>query len=209
MAKHHYQGVRVRTPALRHMATHFKIVHVNICERLGHTGARIVPIPNNCKWINEYSYQWDDSIHIARDGIKFNMPPYMQRNSHGGGEAILWPPHSHRRIPTTGSLASLTQKWRPSQKSGDSFGNQLLSHSKTTQNPIYHAFQITRSDRHLDSSAVEAPPDQGHSDHVGQRSCWTPRCPVHPSDTEAIPWNYSGDAFRRDGRSAKTSPHKI
>ena len=110
------------------------------------------------------------------------MPPYRQRNSHGGGGAILWPPHPRRRSPTTGRLASLTHKWIPSQKSGDSFGNQLLSHSKTTQSPIYLP----------DNTIWQAPRQQccrgtrqtpGQSDHVGQRSCWTPRCPVHPYQT--------------------------
>ena len=127
----YWQNIIASTSALRHMATHLKIMHVNICGRLGHTGERIVPIPNNYKWINEYSYQWDDSIHISRDRIKFNMPPYRQRKSHGGGEAILWPPHSHRRSPTTGRMASLTQKWRPSQKSGDSFGNHVQKSRKS------------------------------------------------------------------------------
>ena len=126
-------------------------IYVRAWDTQGHGLYRFLTI------INEYSYQWDDGIHIARDWIKLNMPPYRQRNSHGGGAAILWPPHPHRRSPTTCRMASLTHKWRLSQKSGDSFGNQLLSHSKTTQSPIYHAFRITRSDRHLDSSAVEAP----------------------------------------------------
>ena len=38
--------------------------------------ARIVPIPNSYKW---YSYQCDDSIHIARGWIKLNMPPNRAR----------------------------------------------------------------------------------------------------------------------------------
>ena len=71
------------------------------------------------------------------------------------GDLMTAPPPPEE--PHNGRMASLTQKWRPSQNSVDSFGNQLLSHSKTTQSPIYHAFRVTRSDRHLDSSAVEAP----------------------------------------------------
>ena len=154
LAKHHYQHMPVRTRRSNIWPRISKsCMPIYVCgwDTQGRGLYRFLTI------INEYSYQWDDSIQIARDWIKLKMPPYRQRNSHGGGEAIVWPPHPHRRSPTTGRMASLTLKWRPSQKSGDSFGNLLLSHSETTQSPIYHAFSVTRSDRHLYSSAVEAP----------------------------------------------------
>ena len=57
MTKHHYQHVRVHTPALRHMAMHLKIMHVNICARLRHTGAQIVH-KHSCCMIWFYNRLW-------------------------------------------------------------------------------------------------------------------------------------------------------